>query len=72
MIGVFIWSIEEPMAGSSAEVYDVCLYVYPFGGRLCCCWNRCDLFYGIDREGGMGNGCSLRFESCLRSSMNYN
>ena len=55
------------MAGSSAEVYDVCLYVYPFGGRLCCCWNRCDLFYGIDREGGMGNGCSLQFESCLRT-----
>ena len=42
MTGVSIWSIEE--AGSSAEVYDVCLYVYPFGGRLCCCWNRCDLF----------------------------
>ena len=27
------------MAGSSAEVYDVCQYVCPFGGRLCCCWN---------------------------------
>ena len=29
-------------------------------------------FMGIDMEGGVGNGCSLRFESCLRSSMNYN
>ena len=27
------------MVGSSAEVYDVCQYVCPFGGRLCCCWN---------------------------------
>ena len=54
MIGVSIWSIEEPMAGSSAEVYDVCLYVYPFGGRLCCCWNRCDLFYGNRYGGGSG------------------
>ena len=51
------------MAGSSAEVYDVCLYVCPFGGRLCCCWNRCDLFYGNRYGGGewgMAVPCGLK------------
>ena len=69
--GVF-WFLEETMAGPSAEAYDVCLSVHPFGGRLCCCCSRCDLFYRwMDGEGG-GGWISLQFGNCLKIvSMNY-
>ena len=60
------------MAGSSAEVMTyVCMFIRLVDGFVVV---GIDVIYfmGIDMEGGVGNGCSLRFESCLRSSMNYN